>query len=355
MRLDKLIDRLLPQAEAGFKFKMLRKKNIVLNGKKAAGRERVAEGDIITFYLSDETFNKFKSVPAWTVTDGNVTDRSATGGSLADTNAANRSDMNASGTPERIHAQNGQAIRPAAGSFKFEEHIVYEDGDVILVSKPAGILTQKAQPGDISLNEYLIDYLLRAHKISAAQLVTFKPSVCNRLDRNTEGLVCCGISITGLRVLSQMFRDRTVRKFYLAVVKGELKSSARRKAWLVKDESDNKVRISGQETEGAELIETAWRPVRTGEEYTLAEVELFTGKSHQIRAHLASIGYPIAGDVKYGDSSFNDTMRRKYGTKGQLLVAYRIVFPMNDELSGISGREFRIDPFTNPRWRFADE
>lgn len=313
MRLDKLIERLLPQAEPGFKYKMLRKKNIVLNGKRATGSERVAIGDEVKLFLSDETIDRFTGSSAWAGAD-------------------------------KSEKKDNESDLSVKCKFRIEDNIIFEDDEVILVNKPVGILTQKACPEDVSLNEYLIDYLLRTHKLEPSEMVTFKPSVCNRLDRNTSGIVCCGVGIKGLRKLSEMFRDRTVRKYYLTIVKGKLEKSNPKRAWLIKDEKTNKVTVSEREQAGAEMIETAWRPLKYVDDCTLAEVELFTGKSHQIRAHLAYIGHPVAGDTKYGDSSFNAVLRKMYGIKSQLLTAYRIVFPTDDVLTGVSGKEFTVNP-----------
>ncbi|MBQ3912203.1 MAG: RluA family pseudouridine synthase [Lachnospiraceae bacterium] len=312
MRLDKLIDRILPQAGKGFAYKMLRKKNIVLNGKKAEGNERLSAGDEIKIFLSDETYTAM----------GGVISHAAPG---------------AGGSAGRTPARHGIIN----GGFDFAANIIYEDSDVILVNKPEGILSQKAGPDDISLNEYLLEYAVKKHGLDLGAPATFRPSVCNRLDRNTSGIVCCGLSMKGLRALSEMFRDRTVHKYYLALCKGEIIVPEHKKAYLIKDESANKVTVSDRPAEGAELIETAWRPLKYMNGCTLAEVELFTGKSHQIRAQLAHEKHPIAGDNKYGDTAFNRAMRDRYKVRSQMLAAYRIVFPQTEILPGISGREFR--------------
>ncbi len=323
MRLDKLIERVLPQAGKGFAYKMLRKKNIVLNGKKAEGNERLNEGDEVKFFLSDETFTGFGGVIA--------------GDRCAGNNVGNDN--------------SGLDLR-STGSFDFASNIIYEDDDVILANKPEGILSQKAVPEDISLNEYLLDYIAKRDGLDLSGPATFRPSVCNRLDRNTSGIVCCGVSMKGLRILSQMFRERTVHKYYLALCKGEIKASDHRKAYLIKDEKTNKVTLSEKPVQGAETIETAWKPLKIKDGCTLLEVELFTGKSHQIRAQLAAAGYPIAGDNKYGDVMFNRSMRDRYKVKSQMLAAYRIVFPATDILTGISGKEFKDEKALNhPLWR----
>lgn len=329
MRLDNLALRLLPGAGFGFVCKMIRKKNIVVNDKRADVSDRVRLGDAVQLYLADDTLKNFGYV--------------FTPGGQGEVRAA---------------ANNPAAGRTAAAGrrndFDFKGHIIYEDDDVILVNKPAGILTQKAEETDVSLNEYLIDYLTQAGKLTAEQQATFRPSVCNRLDRNTSGIVCCGVSMTGLRELSKMFRERTVHKYYLTICRGRVESSGRRRALLIKDESANKVAVYESEFDipaeksgkSPEVIETAWKALKYDGDgnCSLVEVELFTGKSHQIRAHLASVGHPVAGDGKYGSQRWNRELRDKYKVKAQLLTAYRIVFEKNEQLAGISGREFKVAP-----------
>lgn len=316
-RLDRLVNRLLPKAGSGFIYKMLRKKNIVLNGKKAEGSERVLAGDEIKLFLSDETIIGF-------------------GGTVS--NTASTATTNKNDKPD------DKSTLPS-------EWVVYEDENILLVNKPAGVLSQKAEPGDVSLNEMVIEYLISKGELTKAQLTTFRPGVCNRLDRNTAGIVAVGKSLLGLRELSGMFHDRTLDKFYLCVVKGIIRQPSRLEGWLVKDEESNRVKILAEEPsadnkkgEAASKIITEYRPLKTGSGCTLLEVKLITGKSHQIRAHLASTGHPIAGDGKYGDVQFNHAMRKKYGVRAQLLVAYRIKFP--DYCGGLNylkGKEFELE------------
>ena len=337
MRLDKLIDRILPLAGKGFAYKMLRKKNIVLNGKKAEGNERLKAGDEVKFFLSDETFTGM-------------------GGKLPGTDAKDSPEekerKNTSAFGKKADANSSAAVSSGSGSFDFASNIIYEDDDVILVNKPEGVLSQKAESGDISLNEYLLEYAGEKKGYDPSQPATFRPAVCNRLDRNTSGIVCCGISMKGLRILSEMFRDRTVHKYYLALCKGEITAPEHRKAYLVKDEKTNKVTVSYTPMKDAEIIETAWRPLKYKDGCTLAEVRLYTGKSHQIRAQLAFAGHPIAGDSKYGDIMFNRSMRDRFKVRSQMLSAYRMVFPKCDAIPGISEKEFKNEKaLAHPLWK----
>ncbi|MCI6464425.1 MAG: RluA family pseudouridine synthase [Faecalicatena sp.] len=296
-RLDKLLAKYLREAPKSFLYKMLRKKNITLNGKKASGNEKLNPGDEVKLFLSDETIEKF------------------------------------SGSPVKMpveHKGKGEKL-----------DIIYEDSNILLINKPAGMLSQKAADTDVSVVEHLISYLLSSGQLTEAQMRTFKPSVCNRLDRNTSGMIAAGKSLAGLQELSRLFKDRTLGKYYLCLTQGQVKESSRICGFLKKDEKTNQVCILKTEEPGSVPIETEYRPQKIGDGVTLIEVHLITGKTHQIRAHLASVGHPIVGDHKYGDKRVNARYREAYGLKHQLLHAYRLVFPLLDgALSNLSNKEF---------------
>ncbi|MDE7258621.1 MAG: RNA pseudouridine synthase, partial [Lachnospiraceae bacterium] len=173
-----------------------------------------------------------------------------------------------------------------------------------------GVLSQKAAKGDMSLNEWLIGYLLQNGAMTMADLAVYKPSVCNRLDRNTSGIVLCAKSLKGAQLLSELLKNRTLHKYYQLYVKGRISEEHLVDGFLMKDEKRNKVSVVPSDTNGAKqskklagepqgsYIRTAYKPLKAEEDKTLLEVELFTGKTHQIRAHLASIGHPLLGDYK---------------------------------------------------------
>ena len=299
-RLDKFLAKYMNEASKSFFYKMMRKKNITLNGKKCEGNEKLAEGDVVKLFLAEDTIEKFSSVQV-------------------------------------------QEVK------KVDLDILYEDDEIILVNKPAGMLSQKAKETDESLVEYLIDYLLGSGKLTESGLRAFRPSVCNRLDRNTSGIVAAGKSLAGLQMLSGVFKDRSIHKYYQCLVSGAIRDVKTVDGWLLKDEKKNQVRIlteaeakrfGGRDgDEEPKRIRTKYEPIATDGKFTLLKVTLLTGRSHQIRAHLASLGHPIVGDSKYvGVSKVNPSGRT---VKYQLLHSYRLEFPkLAEPFAYLSGRVF---------------
>ncbi len=296
-RLDHFLARRLSQAPKSFFYKMMRKKNITLNGARCAGSERLAAGDEIRLFLAEETIEKFSR-------------------------------------PELFPVRQTKL------------DVIYEDDHVALINKPAGMLSQKAGKDDVSLVEFLIAHLLEEGRVNASSLREFSPSVCNRLDRNTSGIVLAGCSLKGLQILSEAVRERTIGKYYLCVVKGAVTGPQEIAGWLVKDARSNRVTIAEKELPEGLPIRTRYLPLFCDGRLTVLEVELITGRSHQIRAHLASIGHPVAGDPKYGDPALNRKLKETAGVCGQLLHAWRLVMPgtLPEPLSYLSGREFLAEP-----------
>lgn len=311
-RLDKYLHRILPNAASGFLYKMLRKKNITLNGKKADGSEKIAVGDRVSVYFSEDTLARFMGQA-----------QMGRAQSLMQKESAYRAAF--------------QSLSPI--------RVLYENDHILLADKPAGVLSQKSSENDLSLNEWLIGYLLESGFTVKEELALFKPSVCNRLDRNTSGIVLCAKSLKGAQMLGALLKERTLHKYYQLYVKGRMEEEKLIEGYLIKDERHNKVSVSlkppdGKDSDSAK-IKTKYRPLRTESDKTLLEVELITGKSHQIRAHLSGIGHPLLGDYKYGDRAWNETYRQKYGVKSQLLHAYKVVFPsLEPPFADVSGRTF---------------
>lgn len=297
-RLDKYLQKYLNLAPKSFLYKMLRKKNIVLNGKKAEGSEKLKNGDVIRLYLSEETLEKF-------------------------------------------HKPRKADQYPLWSGLE----IVYEDCQLLLVNKPAGMLSQKADPKDVSLNEYLIGYLLESGQMAPESLAGFTPGVCNRLDRNTSGLVIGAKTLAAAQEIGRLLKERRAGKYYLALVKGRVTRKERIRGWLTKDETKNQARISREPLENGAPIETAYEPLAAKKDMTLLKVELITGKTHQIRSHLAGIGHPLAGDRKYGDAAFNRYFRENYGLNSQFLHSWQIEFPvMEPPLESVSQRTITAKP-----------
>lgn len=294
-RLDRFLKKYLAKAPQGFVQKMIRKKNVKVNGVKAKPEITIFEGDIIQLFLSDETIEKFIAVKG--------------------------------------------PIRS-----KLIPNIIYEDDNIILINKESGVLSHGAGESDgfeenivDSMISYLIekgDYVPRIEK-------TFTPSICNRLDRNTPGIVIGAKNYNSLKAINDAIKNYHIRRFYKTIVKGEVKRDFQAEGYLTKDEDKNIVKISLGNTEGSKKIVTDIQVLSLANNYTLLEIELITGRTHQIRGHLASLGYPVIGDRKYGNKSINQYFLENYKLENQWLHGYKIQFNgLEGELEYLNGKEF---------------
>ena len=390
-RLDKLLRKYLKNANTSFIYKMLRKKNIVLNDKKAEGKEILNLGDSVKMYFSEETF-------------ATMTGRSGQHSESADTNrtaAANASAKRACPASDQTSSagkSNAQTYRNGSSGNTserkekrafdvegFRKHIVYEDENLLVLNKPSGWLSQSDASGLPSVNERCLQYLMATGALTEAQLQTFRPGIANRLDRNTSGLILFGKTLPALQALATLLRDRTMEKYYLAIVNGDIDHAQRIDGYLAKDERTNRVEIRPQPFPDAVEIHTAYKPLKrsadasgtainavkdfphvvrdtkrcgTGThtdvketmrhraEYTVLKVHLITGKTHQIRAHLRSIGHPIIGDPKYGRKDANAYYRTHGGVQSQLLHAWELHFPekLDGPLQNLAGQTITAAP-----------
>ena len=323
-RFDKYLKRYFQGATGGFLYKMLRKKNIVLNGKKAGGNELLSAGDRVGVFFSDETFLKMKgdTGPAAGVEVGKAT-------SFAGEGQKGGAGFETLSTVPREHVA-----------------IVYEDDRILVANKPAGILSQKERADEVSLNEELLSYLIKKGEVTEESYRMFHPSVSNRLDRNTTGLVLFGKTLPGQKYLSEVIRDRSAKKIYHTVVHGKVSEELLLTAYLRKDPGTNRAMILAKpESERDRFIKTGVTPLLWSDEYSLLSVELFTGRPHQIRAHLSSVGHPVVFDPKYGDPVRDRRLKKECGPCTQLLHAYSITLP--------EGREFVAEEpeFFQDFWR----
>ncbi len=316
-RLDRFLRKYLKNAPLSTVYKIIRK-DVKVNGRRMHKEDSLQEGDELFLYLSEEDLKKYTTA----------------------------------GEPRRSPKRTFQNI--------------YEDDSVLIVSKPAGLLVHgdSREKKDTLVNQ-VTDYLIRSGAYVPRVEKTFSPAAANRLDRNTSGLVVFGKDAPSLRTLAAMFREKgSVDKRYLTVVRGRMKEPLHLRGTLKKDQRSNRsaVRLDGSGAIGSGIngasdekaVETKVRPLFSSASATLAEVQLITGRTHQIRAHLSAAGYPIAGDPKYGDPEWNRMLAQKCGLKRQFLHAYRLsMVHAGDALQHLEGRTFQ-SPLPGPLAEAAD-
>lgn len=290
-RLDKFLLKYMNKASKGFLYKMLRKKRIKYNGGRAEGSELLKTGDTLQLYLAEETISSFMEE---------------------------------------------KTVAEAKRHFA----IVYEDDDILVVNKPAGLLTHPEKSSDKdTLIDQILYYLYQKGQYLPEADSSFTPALCNRLDRNTSGIVIAGKTLKGVQAVNEAIRSHKLDKYYLTLVAGEIREAGEITAYLKKDEEKNQVRISKREGSGKKTM-TKYRPLACAKGYTLLEIHLITGKTHQIRAHMQSIGHPVVGDRKYGSEHSNQKFREEYALSNQFLHAIRVEWKEKDgPLGYLYGKE----------------
>ena len=295
-RLDRFLAKAAPLLPPSLAQKYLRIKRIKVNGARAARDRRLNEGDLVECYVNDEFFDAPDAANAYLTI-----------------------------ASPRINA-------------------VYEDENVILLDKPAGQLCHAGDGGGVTLIDHLLAYLYQKREWRPREENAFTPALCNRIDRNTSGLVIAAKNAEALRILNDKIRGREIAKYYLCVCLGRPDPPAGRiERILRKDERENKMRVYRHAVPDGRSAVTLYRTLESRGGLSLLEAELLTGRTHQIRACLADAGHPLLGDGKYGNGAAN----RTYGESVQLLCSHRLRFDFPTRagaLEYLRGREFSTAP-----------
>ena len=296
--LEKYIQKLLVSAPISFIYKLFRKKDVKVNGHHEDRKFIISENDEVAIYIKEEQFEEFLK--------------------------------------EKAFKPNNQ----------IKDWIVYEDENVLFINKPRGLLVQKSAPQDESLDQLVVEYLIYKGEYDPNKELAFKPVPAHRLDRNTSGIVAFGKNHQALELLFELFKNHNlINKHYLALVVGQMeKDKDSINAPLKKDEKTNTVTVASLE-KGGKTAKTVYKVVKAYKDYSLLDVTLLTGRTHQIRVHLAYVHHPIIGDEKYGDFAANRVFKQKYGFNKQFLHAYKIGFgDLPSPLTNLSRKEFTAEP-----------
>lgn len=292
-RIDKYLKKLLCQAPSNFIYKMIRNKDVKINGKKVNERYILQENDILEMFLYEDKFQEF--------------------------------------TQEKD-----------IFSLKREFKVLYEDHHVLIVDKPAGLLVHgDAHESVNTLSNQVLSYLKEKGELELDRTSTFMPGPVHRLDRNTSGIVIFGKTLQAMQDLNEMMKKRHhIEKTYLTICHGCLKENRELVGYIKKLENEDRVQFVKKDDPQALYMKTIVEPMQWNNDFTLLQVKIVTGRMHQIRIHLSGISHPVIGDRKYGDFQLNRQLKQKFGLNHQLLHAYKICFkdPFGS-LSYLKGKE----------------
>ena len=293
--LEKFVKKYLDTVSLSTIYKLFRKKDVRINNHWEDRKTKVKEGDVVSIYIPDEKLN-----------DNNKE-------------------------------------KEVVPSNDLGKHIIYEDENILLINKPRGMLVQKDSKHVKALDDMVLSYLAYKGEYDPNNKA-FTPGPCHRLDRNTQGIIVFGKNIATLQYLMSVMQDKElIEKHYLALVKGNIDKPGKVEAPLKKLSDKSYVMVASKKDGGKEAI-TLYEPIKNFKDFTLLSIRLLTGRTHQIRVHMAYINHPVVGDNKYGDFALNKEIEEKYHFENQFLVANYIKFHRLDyPLTYLSGMKFEVE------------